>query len=75
MVNIAKDGQTLTIKQGEKANYFPCSMVLAHADKNSDSVDIKLIASRRTILSFNYKDMTPTMGSAEEAVEYIASLN
>ena len=74
MVNITKNGQTITINQGYKSINFPASAVCAHADKGSDSVDIKLKASRKTILSFNYKDMTPTQGSALESVEYIANL-
>ena len=74
MVNITKNGQTITINQGYKAINFPASAICAHADKGSDSVDIKLKASRKTILSFNYKDMTPTQGSALESVEYIANL-
>lgn len=74
MVNITKNGQTITIKNGDKLINFPASAVCAHADKRSDSVDIKLNASRKTILSFNYKDMTPTQVSAVEAVEYIANL-
>lgn len=74
MINISKTEQTITIEQGDKTISFPASAVCAHASKQSDSVDIKLKASRKTILSFNYKDMTPTMGSAEEAVEYIANL-
>lgn len=74
MVNITKNGQTITINQGYKSINFPASAICAHADKGSDSVDIKLKASRKTILSFNYKDMTPTQVSALEAVEYIANL-
>ena len=74
MVEVSKKEQTITIKQGYKSINFPASAVCAHADKGSDSVDIKLKASRKTILSFNYKDMTPTQGSALEAVEYIANL-
>lgn len=74
MVNITKNGQTITIKQGVKTINFPASAVCAHADKGSDSVDIKLKASRKTILSFNYKVMTPTQGSSVEAVKYIANL-
>lgn len=74
MVNITKNGQTITIKQGYKAINFPASAVCAHADNGSDSVDIKLKASRKTIMSFSYKDMNPTVGSAEEAVNYIAGL-
>ena len=74
MVNITKNGQTITINQGYKSINFPASAICAHADKGSDSVDIKLNASRKTILSFNYKDMTPIQVSALEAVEYIANL-
>ena len=74
MVNITKNGQTITINQGYKSINFPASAICAHADNGSDSVDIKLKASRKTILSFNYRDMTPTQGSALEAVEYIANL-
>lgn len=74
MVKISKDGQTLIIAQGVNTNSFPCSAVCLHADKGSDSVDVKLKASRKTIISFNYKDMTPTVGSAEEAVEMITNL-
>ena len=74
MVEVSKKEQTITIKQGYKSINFPASAVCAHADKGSDSVDIKLKASRKTIISFNYKDMTPTQGSALEAVEYIANL-
>lgn len=74
MVDITKNGQTVTFKQGDKVLNFPASAVCAHADKDSDSVDIKLKASRKTIISFNYKEMNPTMGNAVEAVEYIANL-
>lgn len=74
MVEVSKKEQTITIKNGYKSINFPASAVCAHADKGSDSVDIKLKASRQTIISFNYKDMTPTQVSAVEAVEYIANL-
>lgn len=74
MVEVSKNGQTITIEQGDKAINFPASAVCAHADKGSDSVEIKLKASRKTIISFNYKEMIPTQGSSVEAVEYIANL-
>lgn len=74
MVEVSKKEQTITIKNGYKTINFPASAVCAHADNGSDSVDIKLKASRKTILSFNYKDMTPTQGSSVEAVKYIANL-
>ena len=75
MIEITKSGNSILISEGNlKATVIPSSMVCAHADANSDSVDIKLKASRKTIMSFNYKDMTPTQTSAEGAVDYIASL-
>lgn len=74
MVDISKNGQTITFSGENIVINMPSTSVTAHASKKSDSVDIKLRASRKTILTFNYKDMTPTMGSAEEAVEYIANL-
>lgn len=74
MVNISKNGETILIEVDGKKTYFPSAAVIAHADKDSDSVDIKLKASRKTVMSFNYKDINPTQTSAYEAVRYIASL-
>lgn len=51
---------------------FPSGTIVALADE--DSVNIKLRASRKTILTFNYKDMTPSMPSAEAAVQWLGTL-
>ena len=74
MVNITKNGETITFDNGNTMVYMPASSVVATSNKDAESVNIKLKASRKTIMSFNYKDMTPTVGSAEEAVNYIAGL-
>lgn len=74
MVNVKKNGETITFEGDDLTIHMPASSVIVHADKNSESVDIKLKASRKTILSFNYKDMTPTQSSAEDAAIYIGEL-
>ena len=74
MVNITKSGETITFDNGNTMVHMPASSVIATSNKDADSVNIKLKASRKTIMSFNYKDITPTVGSAEEAVNYIAGL-
>ena len=72
MVNITKNGETITFDKDNTMVHMPASSVIATSSANS--VNIKLKASRKTIMSFNYKDMNPTVGSAEEAVNYIAGL-
>ena len=74
MVNITKNGETITFDNGNTMVHMPASSVIATSNKDADSVNIKLKASRKTIMSFNYKDMIPTVGSAEDAVNYIAGL-
>ena len=74
MVNITKNGETITFEKDNTMVHMPASSVIATSNKDADSVNIKLKASRKTIMSFNYKDMNPTVGSAKEAVNYIAGL-
>ena len=74
MVNITKSGETITFEKDNTMVNMPASSVIATSNKDADSVNIKLKASRKTIMSFSYKDMNPTVGSAEEAVNYIAGL-
>lgn len=74
MINVSKNNDTVKITDGEKTYCFPSSAICTHADKNSESVDIKLKASRKTIISFNYKDMYPTQSNAENAAKYIGNL-
>ena len=74
MVNITKNGDTITFDKDNTMIHMPASSVIATSNKDADSVNIKLKASRKTIMSFSYKDMNPTVGSAEEAVNYIAGL-
>ena len=74
MVNITKSGETITFEKNNTMVHMPASSVIATSNKDANSVNIKLKASRKTIMSFSYKDMNPKVESAEEAVNYIASL-
>ena len=74
MVNITKSGETITFDKDNTMVHMPASSVIATSNKDANSVNIKLKASRKTIISFNYKDMNPKVESAEEAVNYIAGL-
>lgn len=74
MVNITKNGETITFEKDNTMVHMPASSVIATSNKDADSVNIKLKASRKAIMSFSYKDMNPTVESAEEAVNYIANL-
>ena len=74
MVNITKSGETITFDKDNTMVHMPASSVIATSNKDANSVNIKLNASRKTIMSFSYKDMNPTVESAEEAVNYIAGL-
>lgn len=74
MVEINKVGNTIIISTDKKNMAFPASAVLAYADKESDFVNIRLKATRKNVIGFNYKDATPSVESAEAMVEYISSL-
>lgn len=74
MVKITKEGDTYIIETDGRKIYFPMSSVILHADKDKESVDIKLRASRRSIISFSYKDFEPLQTDAYETVRYIASI-
>lgn len=74
MVNITKSGETITFEKDNTMVHMPASSVIATSNKDADSVNIKLKASRKTIMSFSYKDMNPTVESAGEAVNHIAGL-
>ena len=49
MATITRQGNSVVIVNGEITNQFPLNTIFAHIDKNSQSLDIKLRASRKTI--------------------------
>ena len=57
MVNIVNDGTTLTITVDKVTYSFPTSKVVLTQDNKSDSVNVKLLGSRKTILTLPNKDL------------------
>ena len=51
MVNITKNGETITFDKDNTMVHMPASSVIATSNKDADSVNIKLKASRKTIMS------------------------
>ena len=71
-MRIEKKNNTIFFETDAMTIAFPAGTIVALADE--DSVNIKLRASRKTIITFNYKDMTPSMPSAEAAVQWLGTL-
>lgn len=71
-MRIEKKNNTIYFETDAMTIAFPTGTIVALADE--DSVNIKLRASRKTIITFNFKDMTPSMPSAEAAVKWIGNL-
>lgn len=55
---------------------YPKGTLCIHADEsNTDSVELRLISSRRNIVSFNFHDLIePTVQSVEETVSKLNNL-
>lgn len=75
MATITKQGNSVVIVDGEVTNQFPLNTIFAHIDKDSQSLDIKLRASRKTIMSLDYREVTePASNSAEELLTAVTPL-
>lgn len=75
MATITKQGNSVVIVDGEVTRQFPLNTIFAHIDKNSQSLDIKLRASRKTIMSLDYREVTePASNSAEELLTAVTPL-
>lgn len=75
MATITKQGNSVVIVNGEVTNQFPLNTIFAHIDKDSQSLDIKLRASRRTIMSLDYRNVTePASTSAEDLLTKVTPL-
>ena len=71
-MRVEKKNNTIYFETDAMTIAFPSGTIVALADE--DSVNIKLRASRKTIITFNYKDMPPSMPSAEAAVQWLGTL-
>ena len=66
----ANGDSVVIIKVGDVTMVYPKGTLTLHADEsNTDSIEVRLTASRKNILSFNYKDLIdPTVSGVNDAI-------
>ena len=69
-VSFTANENSVVIKIGDVTMVYPKGTLTLHADEsNTDSIEVRLTASRKNILSFNYKDLTdPTVSGVNDAI-------
>lgn len=75
MYNISSQNNTVVITNGERTWAFPKGTLIVHADAgDNQSVDLKLKASRKLIISFRYDQSNIQGNDAQEVAEEIGKL-
>ena len=66
----SENENSVVIKIGDVTMVYPKGTLSLHADEsNTDSIEVRLTASRKNILSFNYKDLTnPIVSDVNDAI-------
>ena len=69
-VSFTESGNSVVIKNGDVTMVYPKGTLSLHADESkTDSIEVRLTASRKNILSFSYKDLTnPTVSDVNDAI-------
>lgn len=66
-VNFTASENSVVIKIGDVTMVYPKGTLILHS--NTDSIEVRLTASRKNILSFNYKDLIdPTVSDVNDAI-------
>ena len=73
-MTITKNETSVKFQWGEE-HYavHPLGTIIALASSDSDSVDFKLLSSRKTIYSERFDDIEPCGADAEETAELLAN--
>lgn len=75
MYNITSNSSSVTISDGTKTWVYPKGTLTAHADSgDNQSVDIKLMGSRKLIHSFPYNQSNIAGASATEVATALANI-
>lgn len=75
MYNISSQNNTVVITNGERTWAFPKGTLIVHANAGDyQSVDLKLKASRKLIISFRYDQSNITGNDAQAVAEEIGKL-
>ena len=68
-VSFTATESTVVIKIGDVTMVYPKGTLTLHADESNTSIEVRLTASRKNILSFNYKDLIdPTVSDVNDAI-------
>ena len=69
-VSFTASENSVVIKIGDVTMVYPKGTLTLHADEsNTDSIEVRLAASRKNILSFNYKDLIdPIVSGVNDAI-------
>lgn len=69
-VSFTASENSVVIKIGDVTMVYPKGTLTLHSDEsNTDSIEVRLTASRKNILSFNYKDLTtPIVSDVNDAI-------
>lgn len=69
-VSFTESGNSVVIIIGDVTMVYPKGTLSLHSDEsNTDSIEVRLTASRKNILSFSYKDLTnPTVSDVNDAI-------
>ena len=69
-VSFTASENSVVIKIGDVTMVYPKGTLSLHADESkTDSIEVRLTASRKNIISFNYKDLTtPIVSDVNDAI-------
>ena len=75
MINITEQGNSLQITDGAKTLLFPKGVLSVNAHKGENqTVDLRLMASRKNIISFRYDNCNLAQEDAEETAKEIGNI-
>lgn len=69
-------GNSVVINDGKVIMTFPKGAISLHADESkTDSIEVRLTASRKNIFSFSYKELAnPSATSVEDAINKLNNI-
>ena len=74
-MNINKIGNSVQFTDDKKMCVFPLGQIILIANDESNTINVRLKASRKNVLTFNYQDIANIeASSATEAVETLSQI-
>lgn len=75
-ITFTANGNSVMINDGKVVMTFPKGAISLHADESkTDSIEVRLTASRKNIFSFSYKELAnPSATSVEDAINKLNNI-